>query len=140
VFKREKALIPVKSTQPSVHEQSDGVILAACATGTSSRDSLLSWVRLLQESNPRLGQVPVVFTSRSPMGAVVAVDEEGRPNVPGPTKPTPFENDDGDKGGLVADDEVPRPKIRMRNLFIRDDEDTSLDVVKSPSSSRRENS
>ncbi|KRT81824.1 hypothetical protein AMK59_6248, partial [Oryctes borbonicus] len=28
----------------SVHEQDDGIVLAVCATGTSSKDSLLSWI------------------------------------------------------------------------------------------------
>jgi len=37
---------------PSVHEQEDGVILAVCATGTSSHDSVLSWIRFLV--NPSL--------------------------------------------------------------------------------------
>ena len=31
-----------------MHEQEDGTILAVCATGSSSRDSLLSWVRKLE--------------------------------------------------------------------------------------------
>lgn len=50
----------------SVHEQEDGVILAVCATGTSSKDSLLSWIRLLEKNgNPNLSDAPVVFTLRT---------------------------------------------------------------------------
>lgn len=59
---------PVKEivTYPSVHEQDDGVIFALCATGTSSKDSLLSWIRLLEkDGNPILATVPVVFSIRS---------------------------------------------------------------------------
>lgn len=51
---------------PSVHEQEDGVILALCSTGTSSKDSLLSWIRHLEkDGNPALATIPVVFTLRS---------------------------------------------------------------------------
>lgn len=62
--------------QPSVHEQEDGTIFAMCATGTSSRDSLLSWIRSLEkDGNPALAEVPVLFMSRSPLGEVVPVSE-----------------------------------------------------------------
>lgn len=51
---------------PSVHEQEDGVIYSVCATGTSSKDSLLSWIRHLEiDGNPILAKVPIVFTLRS---------------------------------------------------------------------------
>ncbi|XP_014243911.1 evolutionarily conserved signaling intermediate in Toll pathway, mitochondrial [Cimex lectularius] len=50
----------------TVHEQEDGMILAVCSTGTSSRDSLLCWVRFLEKTNLRLTQLPVVFTLRAP--------------------------------------------------------------------------
>lgn len=54
-------------TAPSVHEQEDGVILAVCVTGTSGRDSLLSWIRHLEKNgNPNLSSIPVVFTLKSP--------------------------------------------------------------------------
>lgn len=54
---------------PSVHEQEDGVILAVCATGTSSHDSILSWIRFLEKTNPRLGKdISVLFTLKSPLG------------------------------------------------------------------------
>ncbi|CAF4844999.1 unnamed protein product [Pieris macdunnoughi] len=60
-----------KTTLPSikctVHEQDDGTILAICATGTSSRDSLLSWIRLLEKhDNPLLANIPVIFTLLAP--------------------------------------------------------------------------
>ena len=62
--------------EPSVHEQVDGTILAICATGTSSRDSLLSWIRRLEESNPNLSKLAVLFTLSSPLGPVIPVTEE----------------------------------------------------------------
>ncbi|XP_030020502.2 evolutionarily conserved signaling intermediate in Toll pathway, mitochondrial [Manduca sexta] len=51
----------------TVHEQDDGTIVSVCATGTSSRDSLLSWIRLLEKyGNPILSTVPVIFTLTAP--------------------------------------------------------------------------
>lgn len=52
----------------SIHQQDDGTIYAICATGTSSKDSLLSWIRLLElNGNPNLGKMPVLFKFRSPL-------------------------------------------------------------------------
>ena len=53
---------------PTVHEQEDGTILGCCATGSSSRDSLLSWIRFLEKTNPKLADFPVLFTLKSPLG------------------------------------------------------------------------
>ena len=50
---------------PCVHEQEDGTIFANCATGTSTKDSLLSWVRCLQIKNPVLSEIAVVFTLKN---------------------------------------------------------------------------
>ncbi|CAL4123183.1 unnamed protein product, partial [Meganyctiphanes norvegica] len=64
-------------TKPlTVHEQDDGTILAIGATGTSSRDSLLSWIRLLQEKNPKLAEIPVLFTQASPIGTVMTFENQ----------------------------------------------------------------
>eukprot|EP00088_Acartia_fossae_P000659 TRINITY_DN10264_c0_g1_i1.p1 TRINITY_DN10264_c0_g1~~TRINITY_DN10264_c0_g1_i1.p1 ORF type:complete len:418 (+),score=81.81 TRINITY_DN10264_c0_g1_i1:39-1292(+) len=60
---------------PSVHEQEDGVIYAVCATGTSSRESLLSWIRFLEKENPHLSDLAVLFTLQSPLGPVTPVKE-----------------------------------------------------------------
>ncbi|KAK7022793.1 hypothetical protein SK128_004685 [Halocaridina rubra] len=57
----------------SVHEQDDGTIMAICATGTSSRDSLLSWIRLLQITCPKLCSIPVLFTQTSPLGDIMTI-------------------------------------------------------------------
>ena len=61
---------------PGVHEQEDGTILAVCATGTSSRDSLLSWIRNLEETNPNLCKLAVLFTLTSPLGPVIPISNE----------------------------------------------------------------
>nr|CAH7760322.1 unnamed protein product [Callosobruchus chinensis] len=62
---------------PSVHEQDDGTIFSLCATGTSSQDSLLSWIRHLEnDGNPKLGEVQVVFTLRTGSKEVAKVGEE----------------------------------------------------------------
>ncbi|XP_075973614.1 evolutionarily conserved signaling intermediate in Toll pathway, mitochondrial [Anticarsia gemmatalis] len=55
----------------TVHEQDDGTIVSVCATGTSSRDSLLSWIRLLEKhGNPVLSNLPVIFTLTAPPNEV----------------------------------------------------------------------
>ncbi|XP_053698085.1 evolutionarily conserved signaling intermediate in Toll pathway, mitochondrial [Sabethes cyaneus] len=52
----------------SVHEQEDGTIFAICCTGSSTKDSLLSWVRLLEKhGNPCLEHLPVLFKFSSPV-------------------------------------------------------------------------
>lgn len=64
--------------EPSVHEQDDGIILAMCATGTSSQDSLLSWIRLIEKNgNPILGKKPVVFTIRQPNRELTVTNKLG---------------------------------------------------------------
>ena len=55
---------------PSVHEQEDGTVLAMCITGTSTKESLTSWIRFLERSNEKLSQIPVVFRLRSPHAEV----------------------------------------------------------------------
>ncbi|KAG1669354.1 Evolutionarily conserved signaling intermediate in Toll pathway, mitochondrial [Nymphon striatum] len=60
---------------PSVHEQKDGIYVGICATGTSSRDSLLSWIRCLQEKNPKLAEsIPVLFTLKSPPTEITVIN------------------------------------------------------------------
>ncbi|KAL1452988.1 hypothetical protein WDU94_007168 [Cyamophila willieti] len=69
-------LFELKKKERSVHEQEDGIILAVAATGTSSQDSLLSWVRALEkDGNPRLGEVPILFTMKSPLGKTEGNEE-----------------------------------------------------------------
>lgn len=61
---------------PSVHEQEEGIIFALCASGTSSKDSLLSWIRHLEkDGNPALGEIPIVFTLKSGEKEVAIVNE-----------------------------------------------------------------
>jgi evolutionarily conserved signaling intermediate in Toll pathway len=50
---------------PTVHEQDDGNILALTITGSSSKDSLRSWIAFLSKTNPKLAQVPIVFRMRT---------------------------------------------------------------------------
>lgn len=66
----------------SVHEQDDGVIFAVCATGTSSKDSLLSWIRLMEkDDNANLADIPILFKLRSPEKSVaVSVDTTSNEN------------------------------------------------------------
>lgn len=60
---------------PTVHEQEDGTILAVAATGTSSRESLLTWIRFLEKENSQLSNLAVLFTLQSPLGPVIPVNE-----------------------------------------------------------------
>lgn len=62
--------------EPNKHEQVDGSIFACCATGTSSKDSLLSWIRFLQRDNPDLEEIPILFVLSSPLGQVIPVTDE----------------------------------------------------------------
>lgn len=57
--------VTVKKT---VHEQPDGTIYALCCTGVSTKDSLLSWVRLLEkDGNPNLANLAILFKFKSPV-------------------------------------------------------------------------
>lgn len=52
----------------SVHEQPEGIIYAVCCTGVSTKDSLLSWIRLLEkDGNPSLENLAVLFKFKSPV-------------------------------------------------------------------------
>lgn len=60
--------VEIRKPQRSIHQQDDGTIYAICATGTSTKDSLLSWIRLLEkDGNPQLAHLPVLFTFRTPV-------------------------------------------------------------------------
>lgn len=77
LFEKPKEIIE----KPSVHEQKDGTILAVCATGTSSRDTLLSWIRLLEKNgNPALAEIPVIFSLRAPVGDIIAANQDVPPH------------------------------------------------------------
>lgn len=71
--------IAINKPVRSIHQQDDGTIYAICATGTSTKDSLLSWIRLLEKNgNPRLAYTPVLFTFRAPVDdrALVVVNNQ----------------------------------------------------------------
>lgn len=70
--KEPKAVTPART----VHEQEDGTIYGVCATGTTTKDSALSWVRLLQKLKaPILEGLPVLFRFRQPTGDLVPFSE-----------------------------------------------------------------
>ena len=64
----------------SIHIQEDGYILALGATGTSSRDSLLSWVRILEQLNPAMKNRRVVFKIQAPVTQVEAHQDNSPPS------------------------------------------------------------
>ncbi|EFN84103.1 evolutionarily conserved signaling intermediate in Toll pathway, mitochondrial [Harpegnathos saltator] len=64
----------------SVHEQQDGTYFAMCATGTSSKNSLLSWIRCLQKQNPILNMIPVMFKLSSSIKDQLYIENTVREN------------------------------------------------------------
>jgi len=74
VFEEEKP--KALEVPPSVHEQDDGTVLAMCITGTSTKESVTSWIRLLEQSNEKLSQIPVVFRLRSPQAELDVLSEK----------------------------------------------------------------
>ncbi|XP_035790516.1 evolutionarily conserved signaling intermediate in Toll pathway, mitochondrial-like [Anopheles albimanus] len=68
----------------SVHVQDDGIIYAICCTGTSTKDSLLSWIRLLEKENGNavLASLAVLFKFTSPSADLVTVDNETQNKIP----------------------------------------------------------
>lgn len=76
--------VVVRKPSRSIHQQDDGTIYAICATGTSTKDSLLSWIRLLETNgSPNLAHIPVLFKFRTPVDdkALIVVNKsnESRP-------------------------------------------------------------
>jgi signaling intermediate in Toll pathway protein len=47
--------------EKSVHEQEDGTVMAICVTETSSPASLSAWLYFLQQTNPALEKLNIVF-------------------------------------------------------------------------------
>lgn len=67
-FSPSEKRVVVRKPSRSIHQQDDGTIYAICATGTSTKDSLLSWIRLLEKNgNSSLAHLPVLFKFRAPV-------------------------------------------------------------------------
>lgn len=47
-----------------LHEQEDGTILAICATESSSQESLIEFIKLLEKTNPNIGKISVIISNR----------------------------------------------------------------------------
>lgn len=62
--------------EPTVHEQIDETIFACCATATSSKDSLLSWVRCLEKEVPNIGNLQILFTLKQVWSPIQPISEE----------------------------------------------------------------
>lgn len=60
----------------SHHFVGDGHILAIAMTGTSSHDSVLSWLKILQNRNPRLRNLNVLFRLERPSTDIVDPSKE----------------------------------------------------------------
>lgn len=73
------------AVRKSVHEQDDGIIYAICCTGMSSKDSLLSWIRLLEkDGNPNIENLAVLFKFKTPTDKELVVQTESTPTPPAP--------------------------------------------------------
>ncbi|XP_058119905.1 evolutionarily conserved signaling intermediate in Toll pathway, mitochondrial [Anopheles ziemanni] len=68
----------VSTRRRSVHEQEDGIIYAICCTGSSTKDSLLSWIRLLEKEkgNAALASLAVLFKFTSPSAELLVPEED----------------------------------------------------------------
>lgn len=76
---------PIKERQEDlydIHNVEDGNILAIAVTGTSSHDSLLSWLRLMQERNAKLKEISVVFRINRPSKELVDLSKENHDTEP----------------------------------------------------------
>ncbi|PVD30487.1 hypothetical protein C0Q70_09753 [Pomacea canaliculata] len=69
-----KSIVP----QRSVHEQDDGTVLAMVITGNATKESLVSWVRCLQTTNPALEKIPVVFKLRTPGSEIQVIGNKDK--------------------------------------------------------------
>lgn len=58
--------------RPTIHEQQEGTVLGLVITGSGSKESLAYWLLFLQQDNPRLGRVPVIFRVASPTDTQLA--------------------------------------------------------------------
>ncbi|ESO84758.1 hypothetical protein LOTGIDRAFT_94819, partial [Lottia gigantea] len=59
IFEEEQSTMI--TNEIGIHEQEDGTILGMCITGTASKNSVMTWVKYLQENNPNLINIPIVF-------------------------------------------------------------------------------
>lgn len=55
----------------SINQVGDGHILGMAITGTSSHDSVLSWLKLMQQRNPNLKNINIVFKLKRPVSEIV---------------------------------------------------------------------
>ncbi|KHJ42229.1 ECSIT protein [Trichuris suis] len=63
------------SLVPTIHEQSDGTIMAIAITGNSSKESLVCWIKFLEQYNSSLASIPVVFRLRHATSELTSKDE-----------------------------------------------------------------
>lgn len=64
-----------RGVPPTSFEQNDATYYASCVTGTSTKESVVSWMRFLQQKNPKLKDIPVVFKIRTPPGDALKLKE-----------------------------------------------------------------
>ena len=60
------------------HFVDSGYVLGLCITGTSSQDSLLSWIKILQERNPLMNKHNVIFQMRRRVPELIEYQDKMR--------------------------------------------------------------
>jgi signaling intermediate in Toll pathway protein len=65
------------------HYMDGSYVLGICITGTSSQDSLLSWIKILQERNPKLKQLNVVFRMSRKTPEIMKYDDRAQQSACG---------------------------------------------------------
>ncbi len=69
-----------KNSEPSVHEQLDGIIYGVCVTETSSKISVNNWTKILEEDNRSLKEFVVVYRIKEKPGYIVVQDNKDQKN------------------------------------------------------------
>lgn len=70
-------------------------MFAICMAGAHDQSTLASWIQGLQETNPALAQIPVVFRLSGAAGELQGSSEVGEDP---PSPPPSQEEDDQDRG------------------------------------------
>lgn len=78
-----------------IDEVEEGPVFAICMAGAHDQSTLASWIQGLQETNPALAQIPVVFRLSGAAGELQGSSEVGEE----PPSPPPSQEEDEQDGG-----------------------------------------
>nr|XP_019600558.1 PREDICTED: evolutionarily conserved signaling intermediate in Toll pathway, mitochondrial isoform X3 [Rhinolophus sinicus] len=80
--------------QFDINEVEEGPIFAMCMAGAHDQATLAKWIQGLQETNPALAQIPVVFRLAASSGELLASSGLEEPSPPPPPEEQEEEEDD----------------------------------------------